>query len=199
MPLFNSQSVTRGLLTSEIDTKNFKIDKAGRFGARFFQILVAAGAWFFLGAVPSSIKDGMGLSSIIQFHTFLSIASPFVSAAMILIYFLPWFKKSWTSIKTLMVECLFDTTTFVLWTILFSVEIGTTNSNGGCPPGGKDGGCDKLNWVLAWSAFSMLFWFAGLCFDIWAYLKGAHAWGDSLSDGEADSVLRRLGKITSRR
>ncbi|KAJ3222877.1 hypothetical protein HK099_001801 [Clydaea vesicula] len=194
MPMFKAASATRALISSEADKTNFRIPKAGRFSNRVFQIVVSLGAWLFLGRQGKKLVETYTLGQVISLHWILSIFSPIVSGGLILMYLMPWFKKSWNSRKLLKVEFFFDLVLFSLWTLMFAVEVNYIGGN--CPAGSSDD-CNMYNWVLAWGGFSMIFWFAGICFDIWSWGEGIYGWGDRLTDSEADSVLRRLSKGTS--
>lgn len=195
MPLFQAASATRALIAPDVDTQNFKIHKSARFGNRFFQIVVAIGPWFSLSYNWSQVKKIPSMNALINLNWFLAIVSPFLAAGCVGIYLIPWFKKSWTSRKMLMTETSIDFVTFILWTSLFGNEVSTLGN--GCDPTAPNTvfvDCDRFNWVLAWGAMSMIFWFFALALDVWAYLSGVYGWGERLSDGEADSVLRRLSK-----
>ncbi|KAJ3059010.1 hypothetical protein HK102_010203, partial [Quaeritorhiza haematococci] len=99
----------RDSLRKAKDTKNFTIDKAGRFSSRFFQAICAFACWYFLARQDAAILTNQGVPQYINAMLFFAITSPVISAFLVIVYITPWFSKAWTSRRIITIETTFDT------------------------------------------------------------------------------------------
>ncbi|KAJ3057005.1 hypothetical protein HK097_001489 [Rhizophlyctis rosea] len=159
----------KGSLIKARDTRNFTIEKPGRFGARFFQIFCALGAWYFLAQQDDALITAQGghLRQTIK-AIFFAIVSPIISGLLIAVYLLPVFLKKWTSRRILIIETACDFIITLCWFAGFIASL--SQMKGECPPA-KSPECDRFNWAVAWFFFSFAFFAAGLTFDVRTWYK----------------------------
>ena len=164
------------------DTKNFPIEKNSRFAGRFFQIVLAVFAWYFLGSQSQSIVIQYALTPVINAMWFFAITSPMVSGSLIAVYIAPWFSHSWSSRRILFIETFLDFLMTFGWVTGFTLMMVATN--GQCKPT-ADATCTNFNWLVAWCFLSFLGFFYGLVLDIISLYKGMCG----SSDIEAEILL----------
>ncbi|KAI9015085.1 hypothetical protein BC832DRAFT_188019 [Gaertneriomyces semiglobifer] len=176
--------------------RHFEIDKAGRFACRFFQCLVALASYYFIGKLADPEMESHDLWPTVRYTWALAVLSPVVSVVLVLQYFVSCIMKSWSSLKVLIFESLFDIVFTFLWIICIltlGIKMGSS-----CPPGTSKT-CDYFNWVLAWGSFSALFWLTAVVFDLKSLFKGVFGWGgERLNEAEMDTEIRRLSSTTGR-
>jgi hypothetical protein len=165
------------------DTKNFEIDKAGRFAARFFQMALALISYYWLAAQNQTFLKNSGIAGVVSSMMYVSlirffaIVSPVISGLNIAVYITPWFGKNWTSRRILAIETFSDLFMTVGWIAGFIALLNGVTFN--CAPGGAmPTGCVEFNWLAAWLFFLFLAWFTGLIFDIFAWKKGVFDAGE---------------------
>ncbi|KAJ3045680.1 hypothetical protein HDV00_007806 [Rhizophlyctis rosea] len=162
----------KGSLIKARDTRNFTIEKPGRFGARFFQIFCALAAWYFLAQQDDTILTALNLRPTIKAMYFFAIVSPILSVLLILVYVLPIFLKKWTSRRILIIETLLDFLLTICWLAGFIASL--VLMGGQCPPA-TSSACDRFNWAVAWFFFSFMFYSAGLVFDVRTWYQAVFA------------------------
>ncbi|KAJ3267468.1 hypothetical protein HK104_005866 [Borealophlyctis nickersoniae] len=191
-PKFNLQQKwdIRQSLMKARDTRNFVIEKPGRFGARFFQIFCSVASWYFLGKQDDTLITPHGLWPTFHAMTFFAIISPIISALLIAVHIFPWFSKSWTSRRIMILETISDFFIGLGW--FGGFVAGLSKMNGDCPPNASSA-CNLFNWALAWFFFSFLFFGAGFVFDVRTWYKAI--WAPQEIDAEVLLDVRRSTRI----
>jgi hypothetical protein len=164
------------------DTRNFQIDKMGRFANRFFQVILCFIMWYFisqLGASASKNLNAVYLTpSALNLFWFLTIMGPIVSVWNAAMYMAPWFSKAWSSRRIIIVEGVGDACFSVIWTIAFVYGATIAGKNCSCAVtrscllSDVMAVCDKTNWLIAFSCFISVSWIAALVYDVHAFYKG---------------------------
>lgn len=182
-------------LQSVRDTRNFSVDKTARFSGRFFQIALAVFAWYFLGSQDGAVIAKYGIVVVINWMWFFAIASPVVSAFLVVVYVTPWFSHSWTSRRILIVESSLDFLMALGWLAGFVAMLVAVN--GACiPPAATPTttpNCVNFNWLVSWLFLSFVAFSFGLGVDIWALYKGMCAKDDI--EGEILLDIRRTARL----
>ncbi|KAJ2998034.1 hypothetical protein HDV02_004945 [Globomyces sp. JEL0801] len=163
-----------------LHTKNFEIQKNGRFSARFFQIALAMISYYWLGSQNPAFTQKYELTAVIGSMTFFAIASPAISAALIAVYITPWFGKNWTSRRILLIETFCDLFITIGWIAGFFTLLSSVTT--GCSPANWIVGCTNFNWMAAWVFFLFLSWAIGLFFDGTAWYRGVFSQEEIGSD-----------------
>ncbi|KAI9203617.1 uncharacterized protein BJ171DRAFT_460089 [Polychytrium aggregatum] len=171
---------------SNRDYNNFAVEKRGRFSARGFQFVISLLNLVFLGQQDSNLLTFYGVRGAIMFSWIISLLSLLLSVILVLIYLMPIFKKSFTSIRILIFETAMDGTLIIGWMASFLAEV--IPMGGNCPPF-KSGSCDSFNWVLTWSFFSIVTAGAALWFDYCSIYSGL--WSQPEPDPEIQFEVRR--------
>ena len=163
------------------DTRNFTVDKTGRFSARFFQIALACFSWYFLSSQDAKIAEKYNIKSITDAMWFFAVTSPIVSIFLVVVYITPWFSHAWTSRRILFVETFCDFFMSLGWLAGFISLVAVVQ--GKCvPTPGSDNNCVIFNWLVSWLFFSWLAFLAGLFFDGYSLYKGIWAPNDIESE-----------------
>jgi hypothetical protein len=168
------------------DTKNFRIEKKRRFGARFFQIVLAAMSYIWLSNQNRDLISKLGLGDKIGAFTAFAVISPIISIFCVLLHVLPWFGSKWTSRRILLAESFGDLFMSFGWLCCFGVII--TQSGTGCVTAAVEG-CANINLLIAWAFFLFISWLMGFVFDIVSWYQALY--GEESIDPNIAMELRK--------
>ena len=176
------------------ESKNFVVPKAGRYSARFFQVVTAILAASFCANISDDFYASTSTYDLSNWIWLFAVMSPILSIFLVGIYAFSWLGKSFTSKKILLIEGACDATACIIWLSLL-IAAGVRMGDA-CPPL-KNASCDKYNWMLTWMAVTSVSWLLGLIFDVSAYAQGVWGYGERLDDIELQSnasIQRAIGK-----
>ncbi|KAI8915993.1 hypothetical protein EDD86DRAFT_197370 [Gorgonomyces haynaldii] len=179
------------------DTKNFEINKQGRFAARFFQIALAVISYYFIAVQKKVLWAAFESNTFSGSLMLFAICSPILSGFLIAIYIFPWFSKKWTSRRILSVETFCDVLMTISWAAIFFVGLASVGGKCANPTDASwVDGCGNYNWLMAWIFFLFLSFAAGVYFDGTAWYNGVWKGPEIESDVLLD--IRRTTRTTNR-
>ena len=173
------------------DTRNFTVEKTGRFAGRFFQVALAVFCWYFLGSQDQKVVTSYGMNGLMSTMWFFAVLTPLVSSFLVVVYVSPWFSHGWTSRRILIVESTFDFLMTVGWLSGFITSLVIVK--GQCVPPETGTSCINFNWAVSWFFFLTTAFLFNLGLDIWALYSGLCGRQDV--EGEVLLDVRRTTRL----